>query len=83
MAIMASQREKISVYYVKKIIWILRFMWETSRETMMRPCRLGLPFIHAAYGFGRDCDHPVEKIDALIGSAGSGMKKIGIGANME
>ena len=38
-AIMASQREKISVYYMKKIIWILRFMWETSRETMMRPCR--------------------------------------------
>lgn len=26
-------------YYMKKIIWILRFMWETSRETMMRPCR--------------------------------------------
>lgn len=39
LAIMASQREKISVYYMKKIIWILRFMWETSRETMMRPCR--------------------------------------------
>ena len=35
----------------------------------------GLPFIHAAYGFGQ-IDHPVEKIDALM-DLPEVMKKIG------
>ena len=35
----------------------------------------GLPFIHAAYGFGQ-IDHPVEKIDALT-DLPEVMKKIG------